>query len=86
MKENLLRFKKDQKYVVFDYETCNLNLVSTTNKPWQLAFIVFQGGKIIDKADYILKWDNIHVSKEAAKITGFTKAMYDKRKTCPKKA
>ena len=86
MKEELLRFNKKQKYIIFDYETCNLNLISTDNKPWQLAFMVFQADKILDQADYILNWKDIHVSKEAAKITGFTKTMYNKRKSCPRKA
>ena len=31
MKEELLRFNKKQKYIIFDYETCNLNLISTKN-------------------------------------------------------
>jgi len=86
MKEELLRFNKNQKYIIFDYETCNLNLVSTKNKPWQLAFMVFQNNKILDTADYILDWPNIEVSKEAARVTGFTKTMYNKRKSCPRKA
>ncbi len=86
MKEELLRFNKNQKYIIFDYETCNLNLISTKNKPWQLAFMLFQGDKILDQGDYILDWKNLQVSKEAARITGFTKSMYNKRKSCPEKA
>ena len=58
MKEELLRFTKKQKYIIFDYETCNLNLISTKNKPWQLAFMLFQGDKVLDQADYILNWKN----------------------------
>jgi len=86
MKENLLRFNKKQKYLVFDYETCNLNLVSNQNKPWQLAYILFQGDKILEQKDYLLSWKNLKVSKEAARITGFSKSKYDKLKVCPKKA
>ena len=86
MKESLLRFNKSQKYIIFDYETCNLNLVSEENKPWQLAFIIAQNGKIIERADYILAWEDLKVSPEAARITGFSKNKYDKLKTCPKKA
>ena len=84
MKENLLRFNKKQKYLVFDYETCNLNLVSDNNKPWQLAYILFQGDKVIKQKDYLLSWKNLKVSKEAARITGFSKSKYDKLKVCPK--
>tara|TARA_B100002019_G_scaffold138108_1_gene118999 strand:- start:37529 stop:38170 length:642 start_codon:yes stop_codon:yes gene_type:complete len=85
MKEKLLRFNKKQKYMFFDYETCNLNLVSEQNKPWQLAFIVTDLSKVIDKADYLVKWKNLKVSKEAAKITGFNKAKYEKNNVCAKK-
>jgi len=85
MKESLLRFKKNQKYLLFDYETCNLNL-TTNNKPWQLAFLVIEGGKVKEKKDYWLKWDELNVSPEAAKITGFTESKYKKKASCPKEA
>jgi len=79
MKESLLRFNKSQKYLFFDYETCNLNLVSKENKPWQLAFILTDLKSEIDKADYYVKWKNLKVSKEAARITGFNKEKYNSR-------
>ena len=78
MNDNLLRFKKDLNLVIFDYETCNLNLGLSSNKPWQLAFIVVKNGKIIEKQDYHLGWDDLNVSKDAAKITGFNKKKHDK--------
>ena len=84
MNENLLRFNKDQKYIVFDFETCNLNLASLDNKPWQLAFIVAQGNKILEKHDYYIAWDDLKISAEAAKITGFSRSKYDKQKKDPK--
>ena len=86
MKESLLRFNKDQKYLFFDYETCNLNLVSEDNKPWQLAFILTDLNKVYDEQDYVLSWKDLKVSKEAAKITGFNKSKYDKIKRCPQEA
>lgn len=85
MKESLLRFNKSQKYLFFDYETCNLNLVSENNKPWQLAFILTDLKSEIDKADYYVKWKNLKVSKEAAKITGFNKEKYNSRSVDAKK-
>ena len=45
MTNNLLRYKKDQKYIVFDYETEGLNLYYS--KPFQLSFIIAQNKKII---------------------------------------
>lgn len=72
MSKELLRFKKNQKYVFFDFETCGLNLGSTRNKPWQLAFIVIENNKIIEECDYWLKWKDLKVSEGAAKVTGWT--------------
>ena len=50
--EDLLRFKFDQRYVVFDTETEGLNLVSS--KPWQLAWIEAKGKKITKKQNRFL--------------------------------
>lgn len=86
MNEELLRFKKDLNLVVFDYETCNLNLGLSSNKPWQLAFIVVKKGKIIEKKDYHLKWEDLNVSKDAAKITGFDRKKHDKIAVDPREA
>lgn len=81
MNENLLRFNKKQKYLFFDFETCCLNLGSTNNKPWQLGFIVIENGQIVKKKDYWIKWSNLKMSKAAAKMTGWTKEIYDKKAT-----
>ena len=80
MNEDLLRFKKDQKYIVFDFETCNLNLASLNNKPWQLAFIIAEGNRVLEKHDYYIEWEDLNISAEAAKITGFSRSRYDKQK------
>jgi len=84
MSKDLLRFKKDQKYIFFDFETCGLNLGSLRNKPWQLAFITIENGKIKEKKDYWLKWENLVVSDGAAKVTGCTQSKYDKKAVDPK--
>jgi len=78
MNEELLRFKKDQKYVVFDFETCSLNLVSEDNKPWQLAFMVYKGSKLIESHDYYIHWDDLKLSDGARKVTGFSDSKYKK--------
>ena len=72
--EDLLRFKFDQKYIIFDTETEGLNLVSS--KPWQLAWIEAAGKKITKKQNRFLKWNELNVSEDAAKITGFNKTDY----------
>ena len=72
--EDLLRFKFDQKYVIFDTETEGLNLVSS--KPWQLAWIEAKGKKITKKQNRFLKWKELNVSEDAARITGFSNKDY----------
>lgn len=79
--EDLLRFKFDQKYVIFDTETEGLNLV--TSKPWQLAWIEATGKKIIKKQNRFLKWDDLNVSEDAAKVTGFDKKDYESKAEDP---
>jgi len=79
--EDLLRFKFDQKYVIFDTETEGLNLVSS--KPWQLAWIEATGKKITKKQNRFLKWDDLNVSEDAAKVTGFDKKEYESKAEDP---
>lgn len=85
MKEELLRFKNKQKYMVFDFETCNLNLCNKNNKPWQLGFILCEGEKVIKEFDFLIKWDDLHVSADAAKITGFNRKKYEQESIEPEK-
>jgi len=81
MKETLLRFNKNQRYVVFDTETEGLNLV--TSRPWQIAWLVAQGDKIISRTDRFIHWPNLSVSKGAARITGFSQEEYEKKSRAP---
>lgn len=81
--DDLLRFKFNQKYIIFDTETEGLNLVSS--KPWQIAWIEAVGKKVIDKQDRFIYWDDLNVSNDAAKITGFNKSTYLKKAEDPKK-
>jgi len=85
MNEELLRFKKNQKYLIFDYETCNLNLSSLENKPWQLGFVISEGSKILDRQDLYISWEDLNISKEAQVVTNFSRIKYDKLKQNPKK-
>lgn len=84
MKQDLLRFNKKQKYLIFDYETCNLNLNSKNNKPWQLSFIVADFNKVYDEQDFYLKWPDLNISPEAKKITGFNQSLYEQKSLDPK--
>ena len=78
MKEALLRFNHKQKYILFDFETCSLNLGSFDNKPWQLSFLLAQGKKIIEKKDFYIKWNDLRVSDAARRITRFNDKKYKK--------
>jgi len=81
MKETLLRFNKNQRYVVFDTETEGLNLV--TSRPWQIAWLVAQGDKIISRTDRFIHWPSLNVSEGAARITGFSQKEYEKKSRPP---
>lgn len=80
--QKLLRFDKNQKYLVFDTETEGLNLIHS--RPWQVSWIICQDGKVLEKFDKLLKWDNLQVSPEAAKITGFNASHYNSNSEDPK--
>ena len=71
---DLLRFKHNQNYIVIDTETEGLNL--TSSKPWQASWVICRGNKIISKHDHFIRWDDISVSADAARITGFDKDHY----------
>jgi DNA polymerase III epsilon subunit-like protein len=74
MTNELLRFKRNQKYIVFDTETEGLNLVYS--RPWQCSWIVCKGFNIVSKHDHFVRWDNLNVSPDAARITGFDQSFY----------
>jgi DNA polymerase III epsilon subunit-like protein len=83
MKEELLRFKNNQKYLVMDFETEGLNLVSS--RPWQCAWMTTKGKTIVSKEDRYIKWDSLSVSDGAAKVTGFSMERYLRKAESPKK-
>lgn len=83
MKDNLLRFNNKQKYLLFDFETCSLNLGSLQNKPWQLSFLIAQGKNILKKQDFFLSWEDLPISDEARRITRFNEKKYRKNAVEP---
>ena len=78
MTNSLLRFKKNQKYIVFDLETEGLNL--RYSRPWQLGFIETEGQNIKNEHDIYIGFDDLSVSADAARITGFSEHTYRKKK------
>jgi DNA polymerase III epsilon subunit-like protein len=77
MTSDLLRFKKDQNYLVLDTETEGLNLVYS--RPWQCSWIVCRGNRLISSHDHFIAWDNLQVSPDAARVTGFDMSLYLRR-------
>lgn len=69
--EHLLRFNKKQKFLFFDTETCNLNLASLKNVPWEYAWILATQKDELEKKEYLVQWDEIPISPDAAAMTGF---------------
>lgn len=84
MQGELLRFKFKQKFIFLDTETEGLNLVST--KPWQVAWLETEGQNIVHRSDILIKWDNLNISPEAARITGFDRETYNARAIPPEEA
>ena len=80
----MLRYNKNQKYICFDFETCNLNLLSPENKPWQLSYIIAKGNKILKERDCYIHWPNLKLSEEARVITRFNDAKYSRLAKDPK--
>ncbi len=82
MSKTLLRHSFNQKYIAFDFETCNLALLepfgdSLPNLPWQLGVTEFCGLKQVLEKEHWIKWDfPFEVGVEAARITGFTWEKY----------
>jgi DNA polymerase III epsilon subunit-like protein len=81
--ENLLRFNFDQNYLILDTETEGLNLISS--RPWQVSWITAKGKAIKTKNDRYVKWPDLKVSDEAAKITNFDRHFYESKAENPLK-
>ena len=85
IKDKPLRFIRDQKYMVFDFETCSLNLSSPSNKPWQLAYQIYKGRNLIESKDFYIKWDDLKLSEGARQVTNFNDKKYESIAIDPKK-
>jgi len=65
-----LRYNKSQKYVLWDLETCHLNTISD-NLPWQLGYVTATRDEILEGHSVYIKWPNLKISKDAARITRY---------------
>lgn len=83
MNEDLLRFNENQKYIVFDFETCNANTNTLTNIAWQLGLLICEGSKILKTEIFYLRWPNLPISKGAARVTRFDWNVYKQKAVDP---
>lgn len=74
MTENLLRYNFNQKFIVIDTETSNLNISSEI--PWQLGFITCQGKFIKQRFERKILWKDYAVKPEIAVFNHFNEQQY----------
>jgi DNA polymerase III epsilon subunit-like protein len=86
MDDNFLRFDKTKKYLWCDVETENLCLHQSFNVPWQIGMILVEGLTIKESHNIYIKWPNIRMSKDAARITGYDQKVIDKKGIAPEEA
>lgn len=60
--------------LLFDYETTGLSLILA--RPWQLAFNISKGGKIIKEEEHYIWWDNLQMPEYLKKKIHFDEAKY----------
>jgi DNA polymerase III epsilon subunit-like protein len=80
----MLRFNKEQKYICFDFETCHLNLLDDSNKPWQLSYIIAKGSSILEEVDNYIYWPDLKLSEGAKLVTHFDERRYHSLASDPK--
>ncbi len=86
---NLLRFNRDYKTLVWDYETTSLNLVSSEiQTPWQLGWILSEGKRVVEQREEWIHWPDLVYKmntwgKGAAAVTGWTEWEYLKKAKPP---
>lgn len=78
----LLRYKKDQVYLMIDVESEGLNL--NFSRPWQVTWTKANLNGIIEENDYFVWYDDLKVSEQAAIVTGFNHELYKERAKAPK--
>jgi DNA polymerase III alpha subunit (gram-positive type) len=81
--QDLLRYNKEQKYLVWDLETTGLCLGYAL--PWQLSYQLFTLDKVLEEQNFYIWWDNLPISADAARITRFDHHEYKRQALEPDK-
>ncbi len=84
----LLRYKTNQKWISWDYETCNLATMVACNRPTQLGYTIYEGKKLIKTVEDWIWFPEVEemMSKDAAAITRFDWNYYKENAIDPKEA
>lgn len=82
--DDLLRFNFGQRYLSFDTETEGLNLIN--DRPFQLAWQLSTVKGEIQTGNRLIRWPDLKMSADAAKITRFDRGLYDQSSIDPKEA
>jgi DNA polymerase III epsilon subunit-like protein len=64
--------------VCYDFETENLNLALC--RPWQLAYLIAENGKVKKRRNLHIDIHDLKISDGAAKVTGFSWEKYNREK------
>lgn len=75
MTDQLLRFNFKQKYITLDFETSNLAISS--EKPWQLGYILAEGKIVKKEFERKIFWPNYDVKPEIAIMNHFDRQTYE---------
>lgn len=76
-----LRYNKKQKYIVCDVETDGLNLIYS--RPWQVSWVECDAKGVVAEHDLYVDYPDLVVSDEIAKLTGFDRSIYNRKKESP---
>lgn len=69
------------KLIIPDFETERLTL--RYNRPWQAAWVICDNQKIYTTKSYYIKWDDLNISPDAARITRFNRLEYMRKARPP---
>ena len=79
---NLLRYQREQEYITADTETEGLNCVYS--RPFQISFMIWSLEGEKEFHNYFIWWDDLKMSRDAARITRFDYDAYKQKARDPK--
>ena len=77
-----LSYNRDQEYIVWDLETEGLNLF--LSRPWQLAFIIYKNGKVTERHEHFILWEDLNIPAKVKMLTHFDEKKYKSLAKDPK--